>query len=171
MSARFVKMCVKTVRPILRFLNVTRDFGDLFARVWVAKVFFVSGLSKLADWNTTLVLFKYVYSTPLMSPAVAAYLGTGVELVFPVLLVLGFGGRFLLFGFFIYNIICILSFHFLWTPMGTAGFDDHVLWGIILMLLMFHGMGRISLDYFIHKKYGHMIYECEQKIIQELEKE
>ncbi len=137
--------------------GILRDLADLTARIWVAQVFFTSGLSKLADWDTTLVLFKYVYTTPLIPSTLAAYLGTGVELIFPVLLVLGLGGRFFLFCFFIYNIICVLSFHFLWTAAGTAGFDDHILWGMILMLLMFHGMGRLSLDCLIHKKFGPLL--------------
>lgn len=154
---KHIEISVHIARPFFHWLNRFKDVGDLFARFWVAEVFFTSGMSKLADWDTTLVLFKYVYSTPFMSPVIAAYLGTGVELIFPVFLILGFGGRILLFCFFIYNVICVLSFHFLWTPNGTAGFDDHVLWGIILMLLMFHGMGRLSVDYLIHKKYGHLL--------------
>ncbi len=160
---KHIEISVRVLRPIVHLLNRFKDLGDLAARIWVAQVFFTSGMSKLADWDTTLVLFKYVYSTPLIPPAFAAYLGTGVELVFPVLLVLGLGGRFFLFCFLIYNIICVLSFHFLMTPMGSAGLDDHILWGLILMLLMFHGMGRFSLDYLIHKKWGHLIHSSYQK--------
>jgi putative oxidoreductase len=110
-----------------------------------------------------LVLFKYVYSTPFMSPAFAAYLGTAVEFVFPVLLVLGLGGRLFIFMFFMYNVICVLSFHFLWTPGGASGLDDHIMWGFILMFLMFHGMGRFSIDYLIHKKFGYLIYINQNK--------
>lgn len=155
---RHIEISVKILRPIFYFLDRFKDIGDFLARLWIAKIFFTSGLSKIADWDTTLVLFKYVYTTPFLPSAWAAYLGTGVELVFPVLLIIGLGGRLFLFGFFIYNVICAASFHFLWTPMGTAGLDDHIVWGIVLMLLMFHGMGRLSLDYLIHKKYGHLIH-------------
>lgn len=150
-------ICAKIVGPVLRILNDLKDLGDFVARYWIARIFFLSGLSKIQDWNTTLVLFKYVYSTPLLSPMIAAYIGTGVELIFPVLLLIGFGGRFFLFLFFVYNIVCALSFSFLWTPAGSAGLDDHITWGILLMMLMFHGMGRLSLDHLIHKRWGHLI--------------
>ena len=165
---KHIVISARILRPFIHLLNRFKDLGDLAARIWVAKVFFSSGLSKLTDWNTTLVLFKYVYTTPFMSAPIAAYIGTSVELVFPVLLLLGLGGRFFIFCFFIYNIVCVLSFHFLMTPMGVAGLDDHIMWGLILMLLMFHGMGRFSLDYVIHKKWGYLFarsYQSTAKII------
>ncbi len=160
---KHIEISSKLLSPLLHIFNRCRDLGDLVVRLWIAQVFFTSGLSKLTDWDTTLVLFKYVYSTPFMSPAFAAYLGTFVELLFPILLVLGLGGRLFIFMFLIYNVICVLSFHFLWTPSGDAGFDDHVLWGLLLMMLMFHGMGRFSLDYFIHKKWGHLTHRSSNK--------
>ena len=151
------EISARILRPFFYALELFSDVGDLVARIWIGHVFFISALSKLTDWNTTLVLFKYVYSTPMISPTIAAYLGTAAEIVFPILLVLGLGGRFFVFLFFIYNIVCVLSYHFLWTPVGSAGLDDHILWGLVLMLLMFHGLGRISLDYLIHRKFGFLI--------------
>jgi putative oxidoreductase len=160
---KHIYITAKILRPVLHWINHFKDVGDLLARVWVADVFFKSGLSKIQDWNTTMVLFKYVYSTPLMSPEIAAYIGTGAEFLFPILLFFGLGGRLAILLFFIYNVMCAVSFHFLWTPAGTAGLDDHVLWGLILMLLLFHGPGEISLDHLIHKKYGHLIYKHNDK--------
>lgn len=153
-----IEISARILRPFFRTLNLSKDLGDLLARIWVAQVFFTSALSKVTDWNTTLVLFKYVYSTPFISPVVAAYLGTTAEFILPVILVLGLGGRLFVLLFFIYNIICVLSYHFLWTPVGSAGLDDHILWGLLLMMLMLHGMGRVSLDYFIHRKFGFLIH-------------
>ncbi len=160
---RHIEISSKLLRPLIHGFNRCRDLGDLVVRIWIAKVFFMSGLSKLTDWDTTLVLFKYVYATPFMSANFAAYLGTGIELIFPVFLVLGLGGRLFIFAFIIYNIVCVLSFHFLWTPSGVPGFDDHVLWGLLLMMLMFHGMGRLSLDYLLHKKFGYLIHRKYEK--------
>ncbi len=147
----------KILRPFFAVINRLKDLADLLARLWVAKIFLESGLSKIQDWGATMVLFKYDYSVPLMSPAVAAYLGTAAEFVLPAFLIIGFGGRFLIFAFFVYNIICVVSFHFLWTPVGSSGLNDHVNWGILLMLLMFHGSGRYSVDHWIHKHFGHLI--------------
>jgi putative oxidoreductase len=91
-----------------------------------------------------------------MSPTIAAYLGTGLEFLLPALLVLGLGGRLSIFIFFIYNIFCVISFHFLWTPAGQAGLFDHINWGLLLMLVMFSGPGRLSLDHLLRKRYGHL---------------
>lgn len=155
---KHIYISAKIVRPWLKLLNHLKDVGDLLARLWVAKIFLMSGLSKIQDWGATYVLFKYDYAVPLLSPMTAAYLGTAAEFALPILLILGLGGRFFIFVFFIYNIICVVSFHFLWTPSGAAGLADHVNWGLLLMLLMFHGSGRFSLDHILHKKYGHLIH-------------
>src|SRR6185437_14923481 len=96
----------KIVRPVLRLLNRLKDVGDLIARFWLAKIFFLSGLSKVYDWNTTMVMFQNQYAVPLMNPVIAAYVGTFAEFFLPFVLILGLGGRFFIFLFFIYNIIC-----------------------------------------------------------------
>lgn len=150
-----LKLSISTLRPLFQLFSWLSAFGDLLARFWVAKIFFLSGLTKIHSWSTTIQLFTDVYHVPLLTPTLAAYLGTAFELVLPVLLVLGLGGRFFIFLFFIYNIVCVISLHALWTPAGQLGLDDHVNWGLLLMLLMFHGSGKISLDYLIHKKWGH----------------
>jgi putative oxidoreductase len=147
----------KIVAPLIKLFNALSDLGYLAVRLWVANIFFTSALSKITDWGSTIVLFKYDYSVPFMSPVFAAYLGTGLEFLLPALLVLGLGGRLSIFVFLIYNIFCVISFHFLWTPPGQAGLYDHVNWGLLLMLLMFHGSGRISIDYLLRKRYGHLL--------------
>ena len=153
-----IKFCSFFLRPVLKLLNWLSPVGDLLARIWIAKIFFLSALTKVHSWQSTLMLFKYEYHVPLLSPAFAAYLGTGLEFLLPILLVLGLGGRFFIFVFFIYNILCVVSFHFLWTPAGQVGLNNHANWGLLLMLLMFHGSGKLSLDHLIHKKWGHHIH-------------
>ena len=153
-----IKFCSFFLRPVLKLLNWLSPVGDLLARIWIAKIFFLSALTKVHSWQSTLMLFKYEYHVPLLTPAFAAYLGTGLEFLLPILLVLGLGGRFFIFVFFIYNILCVVSFHFLWTPAGQVGLNNHANWGLLLMLLMFHGSGKLSLDHLIHKKWGHHIH-------------
>lgn len=145
------------VRPFIRALNLLQDFGLLLVRLWVSKIFIDSALTKIAYWPGTIVLFKYQYAVPLLSPATAAYIGTAAEFIFPILMILGLGGRLAVFAFFIYNIICVISFHFLWTPAGAAGLADHANWGLLLLMVMLFGMGRISLDQLIHKKFGYFV--------------
>lgn len=76
--------------------------ADLLLKLWVANVFFKSGLTKIESFGTTLMLFSDEYSVPLLSPVLAAYLGTAIELIFPVLLVIGLAGRFSAVTLFIF---------------------------------------------------------------------
>lgn len=143
------------VRPIIRLMRSLKDISRLLVRLWVAKIFIDSALTKIAYWPATIILFKYQYTVPLLSPNAAAYLGTGAEFLFPILMILGLGGRLAVFGFFIYNIVCVISYHFLWTPAGSTGLADHINWGLLLLMIMVFGPGKLSLDYLIHKRFGY----------------
>lgn len=151
MIAKFATL----IRPFIRAFEALTPLGDLLARIWVAQIFFRSGLVKISSWDTTMMLFQHVYHVPLMSPTVAAVFGTIAELILPILLILGLGGRIVIFIFFCYNIIAASSYSFLWTLPGVAGLEQHVNWALLLMLLMFHGSGKWSLDYFIRLRHGH----------------
>lgn len=83
---------------------------DLLIRLWVANVFWKSGLTKIATWDSTLYLFEYEYAVPLLSPEVAAVIGTGVELAMPILLVVGLATRLSATVLFVFNIAAVLSF-------------------------------------------------------------
>lgn len=114
----------------------------LAIRLYVARVFFLSGLTKVHDWNITLALFENEYRVPLLTPAVAAALGTFGELTLPVLLVLGFRTRFAALALFVFNIVAATSY----PGLSDAGLKDHFLWGALLLVALFYGPGRISAD-------------------------
>jgi putative oxidoreductase len=143
------------LKPVLKLLDFITPFANLLARFWVAAIFFQAGLVKIQSWQTTIELFTNQYQVPLLSPVLAAYIGTGFELILPIFLILGLGGRFLIFLFFVYNIMCVVSYHFLLTMEGQAGLASHINWGLLLLLLMCYGTDKLSLDYLIHKKWGH----------------
>ena len=124
-------------------------FGDLFIRVWVARVFLLAGLTKIQTWDTTVFLFSSEYNVPLLSPYWAAMSGTIVELVVPVLLLIGLFGRLPAVILFFFNIVAVVSYPYLLTEQGTVGLNDHFYWGILLMVIMLHGPGKISLDFVI----------------------
>lgn len=151
----FVNFFAKIVRPWIKAMEFLTPFGDLLVRVWIASIFFKAGLNKIQAWDTTITLFTYEYHVPFLSPWAAAMLGTVAELVLPVLLVLGLGGRFCILLFFIYNTVAAISYPFLWTPEGQVGLEQHINWGLLIMMLMFHGSGKLSLDYLIRKRLGH----------------
>ena len=78
---------LQTVQELWRVVTATLDrmqpVASLLTRAYLAQVFFLSGLTKLRDWETTLALFTDEYRVPLLSPAVAAVTGTAGELVLP----------------------------------------------------------------------------------------
>jgi putative oxidoreductase len=130
-------------------LDALAPLVDLGVRLFVAAVFFRSGLSKIASWESTLALFDGEYAVPFLSPDVAAYLGTGVELGFPVLLALGLGSRFAAFVLFGFNIVAVISY----PDLGAAGLKDHQTWGLLLLVTLLHGPGALSLDRLIGRRF------------------
>lgn len=122
-------------QPAGKLLNLLAPLADLIARIYVAKVFYLSGLSKFRDWDTTMFLFEEEYQVPLLSPQVAAVMATTGELVLPVLLVAGLFTRFSALGLFILNIMAVISYYSALKSSPVA-LNDHMEWGIILALLM-----------------------------------
>ena len=128
--------------PITRLLVALQPLAALAARVYVAQVFFLSGLTKLRDWGTTVALFTDEYKVPLLSPTVAAVLGTAGELVLPVLLVVGLAGRFSAIGLFVVNAVAVIAL----SEIAPAALQQHILWGALLAALAIYGMGPWSVD-------------------------
>ena len=134
----------------VRALESLQPLALLLARVYVAKVFFLSGLTKLRDWNITLALFQDEYQVPLLPPEVAAAMGTAGELVLPVLLVLGLGGRFAALGLSVVNVVAVLSL----AEIGEAALQGHVFWGCLLIGLVLWGPGKWSIDAWLKRRAG-----------------
>lgn len=122
---------------------------DLAIRLYVAKVFFMSGLTKIQSWDSTVSLFENEYAVPLLPAELAAYLGTAAELCLPPLLVLGIGGRVVALAAFVFNLVAATSY----PDISEAGIKDHILWGALLAVTFFHGPGKMSLDYLISRRF------------------
>ncbi|MGB1319662.1 MAG: DoxX family protein [Vibrio gallaecicus] len=120
----------------------------LFCRVWVAWVFFNSGLTKIASWDSTLYLFELEYQVPIIPWELAAYLGTAAELILPVFMVLGLLTRPMAAILFVFNIIAVVSYPVLWEQ----GFYDHQLWGLMILIVVVWGAGPLSADKLIKSK-------------------
>lgn len=137
------------VRPVIRGLEFLSPVLDLFIRLWVANVFWKSGLTKIQSWDTTVMLFTHEYQVPWLSPPVAAFLGTATELIFPVLLAVGLGTRFAAAVLFVFNIVAVLSY----PDLHEVGLKDHQYWGLLLLVPLLHGPGKLSLDHWIRRRY------------------
>lgn len=131
------------------WLEALQPLALLAARLYVARVFFLSGLTKIQDWEITLALFADEYHVPLVPPELAAYAGTAGELVLPVLLALGLAGRFGAMGLFVLNIVAVLSLQ----EIADAALQQHFFWGSLLAGLVLWGPGKWSLDRFVAPRF------------------
>lgn len=122
----------------------------LLLRLYVARVFFTSGMIKLGNWTGTLGLFRNEYHVPLLPPYLAAVLGTAAEIGLPVFIVLGLGTRAAAFALFVFNIVAATSY----PDLSPAGVKDHILWGTMLLVMLFYGPGKIAVDEWLRRRYG-----------------
>lgn len=105
-----------------KMLHLMSPAVDLAIRLYIAWVFFKSGLLKIQSWESTLALFEYEFAVPLLPPPMAAYLGTTAELVLPVLLALGLAGRFAALALLLFNIVAVMSY----PDLSDVGRQHHL---------------------------------------------
>lgn len=124
---------------------------DLAMRLWIARIFFKSGLTKLRDWDSTLFLFEYEYQVPILPHEVAAFFGTAIEIVGPVLLVLGFAARLGALPM----LAMALIIQFVLGSVNPA-YDniEHFYWMFVLTMIVARGPGRLSLDHYLARRVG-----------------
>lgn len=114
----------------------------LGARLFLLDVFFRSGLIKLQDWEATLFLFQEEYHVPLLPPELAAWMGTGGELVCSALLALGLLTRPAALGLFVVNAMAVISY----PGLSAIALKDHQLWGVLALGLALFGGGKLAVD-------------------------
>nr|WP_315481986.1 DoxX family protein [uncultured Undibacterium sp.] len=137
-------------QAILRTQNRLRlllPLADLLMRLYIGKLFFWSGLTKLRDWEMTVSLFTDEYHVPLLSPEVAAYAATGAELVLPVLLVLGLFKQLAALGLLAVNIVAVVAYYSVLQDIPAA-LQDHIEWGLMLMLLACSPANLFQVDHY-----------------------
>ena len=114
-------------------------------RVAVATVFWNSGLTKLANWDTALALFTDEYRVPLLPPELAADVAASIELSTPVLLMLGLLTRPAAAVLLAMTaVIEIFVYPLAWPT--------HIQWAAMLLVLLCRGAGSLSLDHFLWKR-------------------
>lgn len=121
----------------------------LAARIFPAAVFWLSGRTKVDGFSlkdSTFFLFEHEYALPIIDPALAAYLATMAEHVFPVLLVIGLATRYAALSLLIMTaVIQIFVYPNAWVTHG--------LWAVALLYVMARGPGTLSLDALIARRW------------------
>jgi putative oxidoreductase len=119
----------------------------LALRVYVSWQFLKSGWLKLQDWETTQYMFQEEYHVPLLPPELAAAVGTAGEIVFPLLLIVGLLGRYSALGLSAVNVMAVVAYaHVLMSEGFEAALGQHHLWGLMLVIVIVFGPGRLSVD-------------------------
>lgn len=118
---------------------------ELMLRVGVGAVFFKSGLTKIASWDSTIALFENEYALPLLPPELAATMAASCELACPILLVLGIGARFgaaAMLG--MTAVIQVFVYPENWA--------EHLLWASAFVYVLTRGAGALSFDHLIARR-------------------
>jgi putative oxidoreductase len=126
------------------------SFVQLVMRVALAVPFWRSGILKwsgflrLSDTAVTLFTDEFMLHLPggpyhYPAPTVMAFLSGSGEILFPVLLVFGFGTRVAALGLLFMTVIVELT-----VP---DGWPVHITWAAMALGIMAYGPGQISIDY------------------------
>ena len=119
----------------------------LAIRVYLALIFFQAGLSKTENWSSTMTKFQTDWLIPFLSPTVSAWMATAGELVFSIMLIIGFQTRFAAFGLFI--IVLVIEFIIF---NGASGEREHYYWLLLLASVIGFGAEKLSIDAFFSRK-------------------
>ena len=114
----------------------------LAGRIGVGATFFKAGLLKYNSFEFAVKLFQEEYRVPLLDAAVAARIAMVQELTIPFLLFLGLATR-------IATIPLLAMIAVIQTFVYPNAYNDHLVWGSILVLVLTRGPGVFSLDYLI----------------------
>jgi putative oxidoreductase len=117
---------------------------QLMFRIAIAAVFWSSGLTKIASWDTTIALFRDEYMVPLLPPEIAAVMSATFELSCSALIVAGLATRLatlpLLGMTFVIEVFVYPEY---WAM--------HLMWASILLFLLTNGPGVLSLDHYLKR--------------------
>jgi len=115
---------------------------QLMMRIGVGAVYWNAGLTKIASWQTTVVLFRDEYRVPLLPPELAAYMATAVELSCPILLFLGLAARLATLPMLAQAMVIQIFVY-------PEDWIEHLTWASMLLVILTRGPGAISLDRFL----------------------
>ncbi|MDD5028732.1 MAG: DoxX family protein [Rhodoferax sp.] len=146
------------------FTRIPHSLLALLARFSIAAVFWKSGQTKVQGFAIDLVngefvlgwprlsdsvvgLFRSEYNLPLIRPEIAATLAATAEHIFPVLLLLGLATRFSALALLGMTLTIQLFVY-------PDAYPTHGTWAVVLLFLLVHGPGKLSVDYWVARRYA-----------------
>lgn len=149
-----------------RLAEATRSIeplGYLFLRLWLAQEFIMAGYTKLSgglhapEWFAGL---QFPFPVNLLPGDLNWSLAAGGEIVLGLLILLGLWGRLAAAGLLFITFVAIYSVHFDlgiagWNQIETdlgLGFKVPLMMTLMLLVLFFNGMGRLSVDHLWQKR-------------------
>lgn len=133
------------------------------ARFSIAAVFWKSGETKIQGFAVDIVnreftlgwprlsdsvvdLFRDEYHLPFVPPEIAATLAATAEHLFPLLILFGFATRL--------SALALLGMTMtIQLFVYPEAYPTHGTWAAVLLYLMVHGPGKLSLDHWIARRY------------------
>lgn len=146
------------------FARIPNSLVALLARFSIAAVFWNSGQTKVKGFAINIVngdfklgwpqlsdsvvdLFIDEYKLPLLAPQWAALLAAVGEHVFPLLILIGLATRL--------SSVALLGMTLVIQVFVYPGaYATHGTWAAVLLYLMVHGPGRISVDHWLSGRHG-----------------
>ena len=137
---------VRVIAAVYRLLErSTGPIVDLLIRLWLAKVFFVSGVLKIFGVSVEPYLSHVAYPVPWVEPLSPTYLGAALQMTIPILLALGLATRWAA----LYMLILVLVVQLNYLPL-----DINLYSAVLFGWLVVCGAGSLSLDHLLARGLG-----------------
>lgn len=140
---------------------------NLGIRLWMANIFFKSGMLRYQDWangqwDSQVEAFTEYHPIPGVDPQLAAIGGTVGELALPVMLALGLFTRIGAGGLLVMTLVIQ---YLVPVDYGVSN-PEHYYWMLLLMVPMLHGGGLLSVDGLAQK---FLCKKCKKNTIAEMQ--
>ena len=152
LTQTFIDLCSRIPDSLIAFL----------ARFSIAAVFWKSGQTKVEGFvidliggefslgwphlaDGTVALFKDEYHLPFIAPEIAAPMAAFTEHFFPVLIFLGLATR--LSALALLGMTAVIQ-----LLVYPGAYPTHGVWAAVLLYLVAHGPGKVSIDHWIAQR-------------------
>ncbi len=148
---RFYLAFVFFTRGLARLINPDSPLGDAFQKELISE-----------RWNESLSVFESQFSVAFLSSEMSAIIVTSIELVMPIFILLGLASRFAALGLLVLYVVGLLFYidmanlgalSSMFPGVDIATIYQQLIVGLLLLLLVCWGPGKLSLDAVLHRNY------------------